>query len=78
MAKKKYDRGMNNFKIEQLEPRLLMAAVVGGVAPPRGGETRKRLDEPTPDQVRGDERRAAPAPAPGRGTSNSGLNLLCG
>ena len=29
-----------------------------------GGETRKRLDEPTPDQVRGDERRAAPDPAP--------------
>lgn len=26
----------------------------------------ERLDEPTPDQVRGDERRAAPDPAPGR------------
>lgn len=82
----------NNYRIEALEPRLLMAAVelsfhtphytfhtriaLGGVAPLCGGETRKRLDEPTPDQVRGDERRAAPAPAPGRGTPNSGLYLL--
>ena len=54
------------------------ASALGGVAPPRGGETRKRLDEPTPDQVRGDERRAAPAPAlrqaqgPGRGTPKVG------
>ena len=53
------------------------ASALGGVAPSRGGETRKRLDEPTPDQVRGDERRAAPAPAlrqaqgPGRGTPRS-------
>ena len=29
MAKKKYDRGMNNFKIEQLEPRQMFSADVG-------------------------------------------------
>lgn len=28
MAKKKYDRGMNNFKIEQLEPRQMFSADV--------------------------------------------------
>ena len=33
---------------------------------PLQGDRAARLDEPTPDQVRGDERRAAPAPAPGR------------
>ena len=44
-------------------PTLHTSVALGGVASPRGGETRKRLDEPTPDQVRGDERRAAPAPA---------------
>jgi len=65
------------------------ASALGGVAPPRGGETCRgpyplslrswvqggraaRLDEPTPDQVRGDERRAAPDPAPGRGTPKGG------
>ena len=64
-------------------PTLHTSVALGGVASPRGGETRKRLDEPTPDQVRGDERRAAPAPAPlrqdqgpGRETPNSGLNSL--
>ena len=49
------------------------ASALGGVAPPRGGETRKRLDEPTPDQVRGDERRTAPAPAPLRQAQGPGL-----
>ncbi len=32
----------------------------------------KRLDEPTPDQVRGDERRAAPDPARLRGDDKLG------
>ena len=58
---------------------------------PLQGDRAARLDEPTPDQVRGDERRAAPDPALGRrweipafagmtswgrGTPNSGLNLM--
>ena len=29
MAKKNYNHGMNNFKIEQLEPRQMFSAVVG-------------------------------------------------
>lgn len=29
MAKKKYNRGMSNFKIEQLEPRQMFSADVG-------------------------------------------------